>query len=104
MGRCHYCRNPLPVAVQQKNRLCPNCGSDIHCCKNCVHYDESLTAKCREPESPWVRDRGTTNTCPLFEFLGSAPAAHGAHAADDPKKVEAEKAKAAFKALFRDSQ
>jgi hypothetical protein len=97
MGRCHYCRNGLPVAVQQKNRLCPSCGSDIHCCKNCVHYDDNLSSKCREPDSPWVRDRATTNTCPFFEFVGGQANAAPA----DPKDLEAERAKEAFKALFK---
>ncbi len=99
MGQCHYCRNALPVAVQQKNRLCPNCASDIHCCRNCVHYDENLSSKCREPESPWVRDRAHTNSCPYFEFVG----AHVSPAPEDPNQVEADRAKAAFKALFRDT-
>lgn len=97
MGRCHYCRNPLPVAVQQKNRLCPTCGSDIHACRNCVHFDESSSAQCREPESPWVRDRSATNTCPFFEFKAVGDAA----SPDEAKKVEAERAKEAFRALFR---
>ncbi len=99
MGRCHYCRNPLPVTVQQKNQLCPSCASDIHCCRNCVHYDDNLTAKCREPDSPWVRDRASTNTCPFFEFQGAAVTA----VPEDAKDREAEQAKAAFKALFRET-
>jgi hypothetical protein len=97
MGRCHYCRNGLPVAVQQKNRLCPNCGSDIHACRNCVHFDESLNSQCKESDSPWVRDRGTTNSCPFFEFRGATDSA----SPDEAKKVEAERAKEAFRALFR---
>ena len=97
MGRCHYCRNALPVAVQQKNRLCPSCGSDIHACRNCVHFDDSLSTKCREPDSPWVLDRNTTNTCPFFELQGAVAGPDP----DDGKKLEAERAKEAFRALFR---
>jgi hypothetical protein len=100
MWHCHYCRVPLSLDVQQKNRLCPNCGSDIHACRNCAHYDENLTSKCKEPESPWVHDRSTQNSCSFFEFLSSLPP--GAPLHDAPELIsEAERAKEAFRALFR---
>ena len=76
MWQCHYCRLPLQLEVLRKNRLCPNCGSDIHCCKNCVHYkDENLSSKCQEPNSPSVRDRASQNGCEFFEFraVGNFP-------------------------------
>ncbi|MCB0418165.1 MAG: hypothetical protein H6617_09145 [Bdellovibrionaceae bacterium] len=83
--------------VLQKNRLCPHCGSDLHCCKNCSHFDESLSSKCREPESPWIPERVGQNTCPYFEF------ATDPHSKECHKEVlsEAERAKEAFRALFR---
>ena len=97
MWQCHYCRSPLSLDIQRKNRLCPNCGSDIHCCKNCVHYDEELSSKCREPNSPWVRERNTQNNCAFFEFRPAAPPTTPKSDAVD----EAERAKEAFRALFR---
>ena len=104
MWRCHYCRSALSLEVQRKNRLCPNCGSDIHACKNCVHYDEELSSKCREPQSPWIRDRAAQNHCPFFEFLltpeSPDSSANAPSASNDPGS-EAERAKEAFRALFR---
>ena len=97
MWHCYYCRTPLPVSVQKRNRLCPSCGSDIHCCKNCAQYDENASAKCKEPHSPWLRDRSTQNTCPYFEFKSAN------QATEDRAQVEAERAKEAFKALFRNA-
>jgi len=97
MGHCHYCRSPLSIEVQAKNRLCPNCGSDLHCCQNCQFYDENLTSKCKEPNSDWVADRAAQNSCSLFEFnqLQNLPV-------DSLDALsEAEKAKKAFQALFR---
>ena len=97
MWHCYYCRSPLSIEVQKKNRLCPNCGSDLHSCKNCHHYDDKLTSKCKEPNSEWVSDRTTQNNCTFFEFLkiGEIPV-------DSLDAVsEAEKAKKAFQALFR---
>ena len=99
MGQCHYCRVTLSAEVQRKNRLCPQCGSDLHCCKNCVHYDESFSSKCREPNSPWIGDRSSQNLCPFFEFSKVAHLPPG-----QPAEIlsEAERAKEAFRALFRD--
>lgn len=100
MWQCHYCRMPLSLEVLQKNRLCPSCGSDIHACKNCVHYDESLSAKCREPNSPWIRDRATQNNCSYFEQLPADTQAQVS--ATKEANTEAERAKEAFRALFRE--
>lgn len=100
MWHCHYCRLPLSIEMQQKHQLCPGCGSDIHSCKNCINYDEASTSLCREPNSPWVADRTTTNQCPFFEFRPTAAAA--APGAQEKSNTEAEKAKEAFRALFRD--
>lgn len=94
MWRCHYCRTGFDAETLDRNRLCPQCGSDIHCCLNCTHHDESLTTKCREPESPWIADRAANNQCPFFELAerrGEMP----------PVGDDAEAAKKAFRALFR---
>lgn len=99
MWQCYYCRLPLSLELQKKNRMCPNCGSDIHCCKNCVQYDENLSSKCKEPNSPWMRDRGTQNSCSYFEFRSSNAAA--AQSQNPDHSTEAERAKEAFRALFR---
>jgi len=97
MGQCYYCRIQISVEVQNKNRLCPSCGSDLHCCRNCRYFDENLSSKCKEPDSEWVSDRDLQNSCPYFEFATTT------QISPDALEVlsEAEKAKAAFKALFR---
>lgn len=97
--QCHYCRVPLSAEVMKKNRLCPNCNSELHACKNCVHYDENLSSKCNEPNSPWVADRGGLNDCEWFEFKKVRNPATAPH--QDDVLSEAERAKEAFRALFR---
>ncbi len=94
MYHCHYCLTEISFLVLRKNRLCPKCGSDLHCCKNCMHYDENIISKCNEPNSPWVKDKVSQNNCVYFEFRvtnDSIPSSN----------LEAEKAKRAFKALFK---
>lgn len=101
MWQCHYCRLPLSLDVQKKNRLCPSCGSDLHCCKNCIHFDENLSSKCREPNSPWIRERNVQNHCTFFEHR---PISTSASSTTTPEVTsEAERAKEAFRALFRNA-
>ncbi len=97
MWHCYYCRTVLSLEVQKKNRLCPSCGSDIHSCKNCQHYDENLASKCKEPNSEWVADRSSQNSCAFFEFLKESKIP-----TDSLESLsEVEKAKKAFNDLFR---
>lgn len=98
MVACYYCKKTLSLDVQKKNRLCPECGSDLHSCRNCVHFAEDSSEKCREPNSPWIRDRAATNQCHFFEFRTK-----GDEPSSDESNLEAERAKEAFRALFRDA-
>lgn len=78
--------------------MCPKCGSDLHSCKNCSHFDQARN-QCNEPDSPWLNDRVSQNACPFFE-MRSTQASKSDEKANDAA-AEAEKAKEAFKALFR---
>lgn len=99
MGSCHYCKTAVSAEVLRRHRLCPQCGSDLRCCKNCEHFAPGTTTQCREPESPWVGDRQAENDCSYFEFHRRATTAEAAAAGDDG--TAAEQAKRAFEALFR---
>ncbi|NQW45792.1 MAG: hypothetical protein HQ462_10370 [Deltaproteobacteria bacterium] len=99
MRQCHYCRAAISSEVQKRNRLCSNCGSDLHSCRNCAFFDENLSSKCKEPESPWIQDRGTQNNCSFFEFLSTPVATNSSQTIESTS--ESERAKKAFKALFR---
>lgn len=101
MWQCHYCRLPLSLDTQRKHQLCPGCGSDLHSCKNCINYDESTSSQCREPNSPWLSDRTVENQCPFFEFRPTSMS--NAPATTEKTNAEAEKAKEAFRALFRNA-
>jgi hypothetical protein len=100
MWQCYYCRVSISLEVQKKNRLCPSCGSDMHCCKNCEHFDENSSSKCKEPNSPWVHDRESQNNCPFFEMKDHSKVTS---IENQEALSEAEKAKEAFKALFRNA-
>ena len=43
-----------------------SCGSDLHVCKNCKHYDPSKPAQCNIPDIDRVRDKEKRNFCEEF--------------------------------------
>ena len=99
-SRCHYCKGDLSAEAVSRNRLCPHCTSELHACKNCVHYSEASTTKCLESHSPWFADRAAENDCQYFEFKTVRP--EQIPEVSDTS-AEAEAAKKAFRALFRNA-
>lgn len=72
---CHHCKQEIklegPVSRADE---CPHCAADIHCCLNCLHYDPSMSNRCREPQAEWVSDREKGNFCDFFTPNKSAAA------------------------------
>ncbi|MCC6998275.1 MAG: hypothetical protein IT370_26910 [Deltaproteobacteria bacterium] len=94
---CYSCGNEqhfeVKVGVKVGRRdSCPHCGVDMHVCKNCALYDESLHNKCREPEAAFIRDREAANFCSHFDFKNKDK-----HVA----QASVEDAKAKLNALFK---
>jgi len=50
-----------------KNDTCPQCGNDLHCCRNCRFFDPSVHNECRETQAEWVRAKDQRNYCDYFE-------------------------------------
>jgi len=96
-SRCHYCHGELSAEALRRNRLCPHCTSELHSCKNCTHFCDTLATKCRETQSPWVSDRSAENQCDYFEFKPDDQSLSNL----TDSTAEAEEAKKAFRALFR---
>ena len=60
MPSCWSCRGELsyrPFATVPRESECPGCGRDLHCCRNCRHYDPGVNNKCREPNAEWTPER-----------------------------------------------
>ena len=49
-------------------RLCPQCGSDLHCCKNCEYWDPGAYNECKEHIAEYIPDREAANRCTFFTF------------------------------------
>jgi hypothetical protein len=66
--RCARCGNELTVAVAwSAEGSCTRCGSDLHTCAQCLHFDTSAAFECQRPVPKRVSPKDVRNTCQLFE-------------------------------------
>lgn len=88
---CYACGASTDLAGPVGRRdVCPHCGADLRCCLQCTLYAPDTPSTCREPQADPPRDKDRGNFCEFF-----IPGPGAAKQASD-----AEKAKAAFDALF----
>jgi hypothetical protein len=79
-----------PVAL---DATCPKCGSDLHTCTNCKHFDTSARFECRLEIPERLFKKSTRNACELFEPKLVKVFGSDSGRPDDPR--------AAFDALFK---
>jgi ribosomal protein S27E len=66
--RCARCGHELTVAAASSAEgTCPRCGSDLHTCAQCVHFDSSAAFECQKPIPARVSPKDVRNTCPEYE-------------------------------------
>lgn len=53
--------------------ICDQCGTSLHCCKNCLNYAPGKPNDCAVPGTEYIPDREANNFCEEFEFLGKPP-------------------------------
>jgi len=69
MKKCRACLKGLEIKTAVGRReICPFCGSDLHCCLNCVHYNIGAYNDCREPQAERVIEKDRSNFCDFFAF------------------------------------
>jgi hypothetical protein len=103
-ARCFNCSTALPPDVDWKGK-CPKCGVDLHCCKQCAHFEPSTRFQCLKPVPLRIAVKDRANDCELFKprvtvARDAAPANHHASAAPQPPRSPND-ARAAFDNLFK---
>ena len=105
-ARCASCGNVMLPGFDP-NGECPRCKFDLHCCKQCVHFDTGARFECTQPIPERIPKKDARNNCTFFEFrmtvekdtAPSAPAASpSAPAANTARPSDARKA---FEDLFK---
>ncbi|MFH1092035.1 MAG: hypothetical protein V1742_10755, partial [Pseudomonadota bacterium] len=57
MAGCFFCQKELTLEGRVSfKELCPQCGMDVHVCRNCDLFDPGRSNNCREPMAEKVRD------------------------------------------------
>jgi hypothetical protein len=64
-ARCFNCATPLPQGIDF-NGVCPKCNAELHCCKQCSHFEPSTRFQCLKPIPVRIPVKDKANDCTLF--------------------------------------
>jgi hypothetical protein len=110
-SRCYNCSTLLGGGTDFKGQ-CPKCGTALHCCKQCAHFEPSTRFQCLKPIVARIAVKDQANDCELFNPrvtvardvahpapVGLSPGNGNGSAMPEPRN--ATDARAAFDSLFR---
>lgn len=66
-ARCSNCGAILAPGFDQTGQ-CPKCHFELHCCKQCVHFDTGAQFECTQPIPERIPRKDAKNACTFFEF------------------------------------
>ena len=64
-SRCYSCSTTLMPGTELSGP-CPKCGVQLHCCKQCSHFEPSTRFQCNKPVPVRVVVKDAANDCALF--------------------------------------
>ncbi len=71
MSNCYKCNTTITLSTHQKitrSDECPNCYTDLRCCKMCSFHDTNSYNECREPSADRITEKEKKNFCDYFDF------------------------------------
>ena len=66
-ARCSNCGAVLPSGFDPKAK-CPRCAFELHCCKQCVHFDTAAQFECTQPIPDRIAKKDARNDCTFYQF------------------------------------
>ncbi len=109
-SRCFNCATTLPPGTDLTGN-CPKCNAELHCCKQCSHFEPSTRFQCLKPIPVRIPVKDKANECTLFtprvtvarDGTSSAPPPPPPSAmnANTPAPRNADDARSAFDRLFK---
>jgi hypothetical protein len=84
--RCARCGNIITSEIGGDSR-CGRCGTDLHACIHCTHFDTSSRFECRQPVTARIAPKDARNECPSFEAQRRVERETGSTAPADAKKA-----------------
>ena len=64
-SRCYNCSTTLPPGTSFSGP-CPKCATQLHCCKQCSHFEPSTRFQCMKPIPLRIPLKDQANECALF--------------------------------------
>lgn len=107
-SRCFNCSTTLPPGTEFTGN-CPKCNAELHCCKQCSHFEPSTRFQCLKPIPARIAVKDKANECTLFtprvtvarEGTNSNGAGPVPPSANAPAPRNPEDARSAFDRLFK---
>jgi predicted RNA-binding Zn-ribbon protein involved in translation (DUF1610 family) len=104
VSRCTQCG--VVLRMVEETSKCPQCGFDLHSCKQCVYFDPSAKFECRQPVPERVARKDQKNTCTFYSIKTSveretSTSAATAGSVRTGSPSTADEARRAFENLFK---
>jgi len=107
-SRCYNCATALPPDFNFSG-TCPKCNADLHCCKQCSHFEPSTRFQCLKPIPVRIPLKDKANDCTMFsprvtvarEGTANAPPPPTINNSGPPAPRNADDARSAFDRLFK---
>lgn len=105
-ARCSNCGAILAPGFDPSGQ-CPKCKFELHCCKQCVHFDTGAQFECTQRIPERIPRKDAKNNCTFFEFRmtvekDTSPVTYPATpAAAPPSNGRPSDARQAFEDLFK---
>ena len=69
MKKCFKCGTVWTGFARPRTRqICEGCGSYLHVCLNCHHFDRKISNTCKLPDTDFIGSRDSLNYCEQFEM------------------------------------
>ena len=109
-SRCFNCATTLPPDTDLTGN-CPKCNAELHCCKQCSHFEPSTRFQCLKPIPVRIPVKDKANECISFTPRvtvardgtsgASAPPPSSSNNSGPPAPRNADDARSAFDKLFK---
>ena len=63
--RCAGCGVVLPTGIDTRGK-CPQCGFELHSCKQCAYFDTSSRFECTRPIAERIVKKDAKNNCSFY--------------------------------------
>ncbi len=64
VSRCTQCG--VVLRMSDGSGACPQCGFDLHSCKQCAHFDPGERNECRQPIPARISPKDKRNSCTFY--------------------------------------